>query len=627
MGPTWDIIIGMSTGPISRHHHSGFHTFPDQDIEQSLADRFRQVVALYPDTRAVRTRETTLTYRTVDALAIKAAHDLIERGNPTLSVALLFPHGSLMIPAIMGVLSARMFYVPLDPRHPVSRLRHILAHSKCSLLMTTPDMDNLAHSITQDNMPVIHLDTQESDTSYQLSSTLSGGGPNDMAYVLYTSGSTGTPKGISQNNRNVLHHIRAYTNSIRMCSSDRVTLLSSYGFDGAVMDLFGSLLTGATLYPIDPQTATYQLLYEWIRDEAITVFHSTPSVFRYFAEGLRNRDMLQHVRIVVLGGEPVNKRDVDLFRNCFPQSCMLVNGYGPTESTTATQYFVPNGLDIPSSVPIGSPVEGTEVRILDNDLLSVQSGEVGEIVISSPYVALGYWGQPDLTAARFLSEPGTRGSRLFLTGDLGRVGPHGIEYVGRKDSQIKVRGHRVEPAEVEATLLGLAGIQQCVVVSNNSGSPRASLTAYVVPEHDSLDAQSVCHYLEQCLPAYLVPASIVLCGGFPLSPNGKVDLDALERDTAIVNPRKRGSVPNCDDPIELALIQLLADALDTDPNRISREETFFELGGDSLAAMRLLRLIHDRFGATLKLRELFDTPSVIGWTDIIKKRRGLQPSD
>ena len=267
--------------------------------------------------------------------------------------------------------------------------------------------------------------------------------PEQPAYILYTSGSTGRPKGVVQNHRNVLHFIQCYTNNLHISERDRLTLFSSYGFDAAVMDIYGALLNGAGLYPYDLKAeGSMERLPEWIDREAITIYHSTPTVYRYFIDTL-HEEKFPGVRLVVMGGEAVYKKDVDAYRRHFSESCLFINGLGPTESTVTLQYFIDKDSEITNnSVPVGYPVEDTEVFLLNGRGEEASVYETGEIVYKSDYLALGYWGQPEKTEEVFIKDPRTGLGRVYRSGDMGRLLPDGsIEFTGRNDFQVKIRGH------------------------------------------------------------------------------------------------------------------------------------------------------------------------------------------
>ena len=340
---------------------------------------------------------------------------------------------------------------------------------------------------------LLNIDDEKPETA---SIALPSVAPDRLAYILYTSGSTGEPKGVMQNHRNVLHFIRVYTNNLHLNAGDRLTLLSSYCFDASVMDIYGALLNGATLYPIDLKQDGLAGLAQQITDQQITVFHSTPTVYRYFlgalseppsvsaGPGALQRYRFPKVRLVVLGGEKVVKSDVELYQQHFADHCLFVNGLGPTEATVTLQNFIDKQTRLAGdSVPVGLPVDDTEVLLLNK---AGKPSEVsGEIAIKSAHVALGYWRNVEATSRAFSTNGSGPEVRIYRTGDMGRRLPDGsIKFEGRKDYQIKIRGFRVELGEIEATLGQHPLVREGVVVAKDNETGDARLVAYVVP-HDN----------------------------------------------------------------------------------------------------------------------------------------------
>jgi amino acid adenylation domain-containing protein len=336
---------------------------------------------------------------------------------------LLFEHGAPMIRRLLGVLKAGKTYVPLDASYPEQRLAHVLQDCAASAILTNRRNLALAQRLAGDALPLINTD-ELADDKEVLHNIEVLSSPDDAAYILYTSGSTGQPKGVVQSQRNVLGHIRNYTNNLHINAQDRLTLFSSYGFDAAVMDIFGALLNGATLYPIDIKEDGIATLSRKLVDNGITIYHSTPTVYRYFASTLQAGEKIPAVRLVVLGGEEVTTGDVELYKEHFAGHCLFVNGLGPTESTLTLQFFIDQQTPLSRNVvPVGYPVEDTEVLLLNEAGDEVEL--YGEIAVRSPYLALGYWQQPELTRAAFRPDHVDERERIYRTGDMGRLLPDG----------------------------------------------------------------------------------------------------------------------------------------------------------------------------------------------------------
>ena len=315
-----------------------FSEFPEQAVEQSIGSRFREQAERYPDRVAVQIKNEQWTYKQLEALSNRIANAILAlRGGSAERIALFFRHDASMIATMLGVLKAGKTYVPLDPAHPAARIERIINSSEAAAVLTDIDEFSTEHA------RVIRLaETERFEASPSPSVS-----PGAIAYILYTSGSTGEPKGVVQTHRNVLGHVRAYSNNLHLCANDRLTFVSSYGVDAAVQDIFGALLNGAAVYPISVRENGVQALVDCLMEQEITVLHCAPTLFRHLVNALPNSlsgiAHLEKIRLVALGGEAVYRRDVDLFRAHFPPDCLLVNGFGLTESTMALQYFIDGG--------------------------------------------------------------------------------------------------------------------------------------------------------------------------------------------------------------------------------------------------------------------------------------------
>ncbi|MBV9772803.1 MAG: amino acid adenylation domain-containing protein [Gemmatimonadetes bacterium] len=592
-----------------------FAEFARGEIEQTLTTRFEAQVRLHPRRLAVRTRTTQLSYAELDRAAEGVARAIL-RARPAgpERVALLFEHDAAMIVGILGVLKAGKTYVPLDPLYPRERSAYVLEDSGAAALVTNGANLPLARELAAGRIPLIDVEAEDERDVRASVEVRRAVPPEEPAYILYTSGSTGQPKGVVQSHRNVLHFIRAYTNNLRIGHEDRLTLFSSYTFDAAVMAIYGALLNGASLFPFDWREGDPAGVAEWMRGETITLYHSTPTVFRHLIGSLDAGERFPEVRLVVLGGEETQRRDVEAFNRHFPAGATLVNGLGPTESTVTLQNFISHETPTPrSTVPVGRPVEGTEV-VLRNALgEQVAIYGVGEIVIRSPHVALGYWGKPEQTAAAFAEDP-RGGVRSYRTGDLGRRLADGtLEFMGRADFQVKIRGVRVEPGEIEAALRAHPAVHEAVVVvAREEGAGERWLVGYVVPEEgvESGGAEELRGWLRERLPESMVPAMFVAMEALPLTPSGKVDRLALPA------PERRAQaeyVPPETEMEELLCriwLEVLSSERETPLERVGLQDDFFDLGGHSLLAIQVAARIRRELGIDVPLRVLFQSSTV-----------------
>jgi amino acid adenylation domain-containing protein len=599
------------------HPTNSFTRFEKHEIEQSIPDRFATQVRLYSRKTAVKSRNYEWSYAQLDEAANRVAHSILNRlpvqPQPE-RIALLFEHDAPMIAGLLGTLKAGKTYVPLDPSYPKNRLAHILEDSQASALLTNTRNVALAGELSGNELPLINIDS--SDPNEGVTDINVATDPHALAYLLYTSGSTGQPKGVMQNHRNVLHFIQAYTNNLHLSSDDRLTLLSSYCFDASVMDIYGALLNGATLYPVDIKEEGFAGLSEWIRSEQITIYHSTPTVYRYFVNAPSEVKRFPRLRLVVLGGEQVNRADVDLYKKYFSDDCVFVNGLGPTEATVSLQYFIDKQTHISGQgVPVGYPVEDTEVLFLNQ--AGNPAGIQGEIAIKCEHVALGYWRNQKATEAAFLAAAQTAGSRMYRTGDMGRKLPDGsILFTGRKDSQIKIRGFRVELGEIEAALAQHPGLSENVVVLKNTASGEGRLVAYVVLNPKAAASENdLREFLRHKLPEYMMPSSFVVLDALPLTASGKLNRRALPEPGSFEQTEGKATLPRT--PAEKLLAGIWAEVLGV--NEVGIDDNFFELGGHSLMAVLLFARILKEFGKRLPLATLFQAPTVAQLAAVIQK--------
>jgi thioesterase domain-containing protein/acyl carrier protein len=417
-------------------------------------------------------------------------------------------------------------------------------------------------------------------------------GPDSLAYIFYTSGSTGKPKGVFDNHRNVLHNVLRYTNTLHISSTDRLSLLQSCSFSGTVSSLFSAVLNGGTICPFNIRGMGPSDLAEWINQQEITIYHSVPAILRSFLEGDRH---FLTVRLVRLEGDRASKIDFELFRKYFSPACILVNGLGTTETGIASQFFMDRESVVESAqLPIGDPTPDMNILLLDDDGQPAAHGAVGEIVVRSDFLALGYWKNPELTRKAFVSSI-SEGGRRYRTGDLGRFGPDGsLEYLGRSDFKIKVRGQTVEADEIESALSSLAAVKNALVVACKDPRGQDQLVAYIIfsGAARATVTEIRCHLLE-LLPVFMVPSHFVFLDEFPLTSHNKVDRRCLPQpDWSNPDPERPHVPPHS--LLESQLLQIWEEVLGV--SSIGVTDDFFELGGHSLLAARMLEQIEAMFG-------------------------------
>ncbi|GGA46179.1 hypothetical protein CYANOKiyG1_65170 [Okeania sp. KiyG1] len=580
-----------------------FREFARTEIERSLPERFAQQVRQYPQNLAIKTPNYQWTYTELERKAEGVAGIVLNKcGGAQQRIALLLEHDAPAIAAILGVLKAGKTYVPLDPSYPRERLAYILEDSQATAIATNNRNRELAVELCPEAITIINIDKEDvTDDGSVMKPEIS---PDQLAYILYTSGSTGVPKGVMQNHRNVLHFIRNYTNNLKITSSDKLTLLSSISFDAAIMDIFAALLNGATLYPFDIKSEGLVPLPTYLQQSGITIYHSTPTVFRHLESHLTVAQKLPQMRLIVLGGEEVTPQDVQIYQQYFGGDCILVNGLGPTESTVTLQYFIDRQTEVGHRVPVGYPIEETEIILFDDN------GQVtdfyGEIGIRSPYIALGYWRQPQRTDKVFIADPEGGNKRIYRTGDIGRLGPDGgIEFLGRKDFQVKLRGYRIELGEIEAVLAQHPQVKEAVVIALEDNPGNKRLVTYVVAKGSQPVMSELRSFAKSKLPDYMIPAAFVILESLPLTPNGKVNRHALPAPD--VSTQEVGEIPPRT-TTELQLAQIWSEVLNL-PS-VGVRDNFFDLGGHSLLGLRLMASIEQQFGMRLPLTTLFTEPTI-----------------
>jgi amino acid adenylation domain-containing protein len=581
-----------------------FVEFRKEEIQQSIPSRFAQQVRRFPHHIAVQTRAAQITYDELDRFSNRIAHVVLEKfGAKTAPIALLFEPGPSMIAAILGVLKSGRFFLPLDPASPPARTAAILKGSLVTQMLTDAKhwatTAYLALSASQ-VIDVDDLDPQVAD------------GPCDqlahaesLACVLYTSGSAGEPKGVLHTHRNFLHSIREHTNSMGLHCEDRVSLLASHCYLAGMTSTWRALLNGGTLCVFNLRGEGWGELPRWLSAEGITIYQSVPTLFRQWAHALTGSIQFPKLRIVHLGGEPVTIHDVELYKKYMSEDCVLVHNLGSTEVPTFRQYFINKETPMMGNVvPVGYSVEEKEVILLDESGRELGFDEVGEIVVKSRYIALGYWQKPDVTRSAFSFDPDGGDERFFRTGDLGRIRPDGcLEHLGRKDRQVKIRGIRIEPAEVEAILAKHPAVRQAVVAAYEEAPGQKELVAYVVPASDTKSCSTVLReYLRGLLPAQMVPTAFVALDQIPVTTNGKVDRRALPPPGAHVRQSEVHFVAPSTF-LERTIVRTWEEVLEV-PG-IGILDRFFDLGGNSLKAMQIITRLQNALEHVLPLESLF----------------------
>jgi amino acid adenylation domain-containing protein len=601
-----------SSGPT----HS-FVPFHKNETEQSIPERFEQQVTRHPDRIAVKGRKLSLTYEAINRWANQVGRAILalRTEGEEKTVGLLVEKDAPMIAALIGALKAGQIYVPLDPAHPGARASKMLEDARAKFIVTDNANCGAARELEHDSRRLLNIDRlgpNLSDQNVGLSLT-----PDTLAYIIYTSGSTGEPKGVVQNHRNVLHNTRKHTNSLHISSDDRLTWLASVSTAQAMTDIYSALLNGATLCPFNVREDGLIRLADWLTHEEISIYHSSASVFRHLLDAMGSKAEFPSLRLTKLGSEQVFKKDVERWKKHFPPNCVFVNAISSTEAGTLRQIFIDKETIIRRSVvPVGFPVDGMEVFLLDDAGRRVGFDSPGEIAVKSRYLAPGYWQRPELTRAAFLPDPEGGDARIYLTGDLGRMSPSGcLEHLGRKDLQVKIRGFRVEVAEVEAALLDCCRLKQAVVVAREARPGVTRLKAYVIPEEDSAPTvESIRTSVKGSLPDHMIPSEFVMLEVLPLTPSGKVDRQLLASTTSLQSKTEAPYVEP-KSTLESQIAEVWKELLDVRP--IGIRQDFFELGGDSLLAVRMIDRIEESVGKRFPMAALYSGATVENMAQVL----------
>jgi amino acid adenylation domain-containing protein len=578
------------------------------DPNESLPACFDRVAALHPRRAALVADGRQWSYAQLNATANRLAHALISHGSaPGDRIAILMQHDAPAIAAMVAVLKAGRVVVVLNPPHPPARLRELIEDSEPSLIVTDASLRNLATEIAGLRCAVVPFETHSAEgPDHNPSIEVL---PHRLARLAYTSGSSGRPKGVMQTHRQIRRNVINATESMALSASDRMALLGSLSGGQGVNLTWCALLNGMALCPFPIMVKGVTGLADWMTSRGITVFATTASIFRNFMETLAPDFRFAGIRVVRLGGEPATSEDFKLFQRHFSRDCWFVHTLTSTEASNVAWSRQLSGEMVPEGrLPIGTVSEGQEVLLLDEDEKPVAPGEVGEIVVRSRYVAAGYWRNPELTAERFSADLDGAGTRRVRTGDLGRINSAGmLEFCGRRDDRLKVRGHRIEPSEIADALNRLQGIERAVIEAVPRAGREPLLVGFVIVRGDRCWTQAdLRRALRGTLPDHMVPSEFVFLQNFPLTPGGKIDREKLRQSF-----RQRRRLQPGEQPMsktETLLVGIWADVLEI--SDIGRRSDFFALGGDSLMAAVIAARVHADTGVELNLQMFVERPTL-----------------
>ncbi|MGG3032013.1 surfactin non-ribosomal peptide synthetase SrfAA, partial [Bacillus stercoris] len=578
--------------------------------DKTIVQLFEEQAANTPDHTALQYEGESLTYRELNERANRLARGILSLGaGEGRTAAVLCERSMEMIVSILAVLKSGSAYVPIDPEHPIQRIQHFFRDSGAKVLLTQRKLKALAEEAEFGGVIVL-ADEEDSyhDEARNLALPLDSAA---MANLTYTSGTTGTPKGNIVTHANILRTVKK-TNYLSITEQDTILGLSNYVFDAFMFDMFGSLLNGAKLVLIPKETVLDMArLSRVIERENISILMITTALFHLLVD--LNPACLSTLRKIMFGGERASVEHVRKALQTVGKG-KLLHMYGPSESTVFATYHPVDELEEHTlSVPIGKPVSNTEVYILDRTGHVQPVGIAGELCVSGEGLVKGYYNRPELTEEKFVPHPFASGERMYKTGDLARWLPNGdIEFIGRIDHQVKIRGQRIELGEIEHQLQTHDRVQESVVLAVEQGAGDQLLCAYYVGEGD-ISSQELREHAAKDLPAYMVPAVFIQMDELPLTGNGKIDRRALPIPDANVSRGVSYVAPR--NETEQKVADIWAQVLQAE--RIGVYDHFFDIGGHSLAGMKMLALVHQELGVELSLKNLFQSPTVEGLAQVI----------
>jgi len=576
----------------------------------------------YFDKIALKTTTNVWSYHDVKNEANRVAQELLNHRLDNSPIALLFKPGPKVIPALLGAAKIGRTWSALDPSWPKARLSQIMEDLGSSMLLTETDTLQTVRSLNGIADNVINLDDFQDYTSCEyINADIS---PDSPFSIIYTSGSTGKPKGVIQTHRNILHYVQEQSIALSIRSRDRFSQFYTPVYMTGIMSTLRALLNGATLFFYNPKGEEELPLSKWIERKKITFLHLSPSLFQYMAESLTEKRSLSTVRLIYMTGEPVSSHIVALYKKLFSPHCILVNNLGSTEASSHSRYFIDHKTHVKGNrVPVGYPVEGKDIYLLDKKGDRLSNGQIGEIAIGSQYLSPGYWGDHELTRRKFRSDHEGDDKRIYMTGDLGKMMPDGcLEHLERSDYQIQIRGYRVELGEIESMIMQYPGVRQTVVICNEHRN-RKILTAYFVfKKGEGLPSRKIRDFLKKYLPDHMIPNSFISIDSMPLTPNGKINRNALPAcDFASPLTDEEYIAPK--NPLESKMAKIWGRLLDI--HSVGIKDNFFDLGGDSLLAARLIIEIEKMFNLRLPLTTILDKPTIEQLVSCFD-RKGSSPS-
>ncbi|MGP4047150.1 amino acid adenylation domain-containing protein [Streptomyces sp. 2A115] len=588
---------------------------PDRCFHQLFEEQVRAT----PESVALVHRGEELSYAALNRRANRVAHALLENGlTPEGVVAVATSRDLDWAVAVIGVLKAGGVYLPVDPGYPAERIATMVRQSGCRLVLTTADAGrSVQDAVAETGASALRIAAIPAGAEHDPETEVKGG---HAAYVYFTSGSTGLPKGAVCEHAGMVNHLFAKIDDMEIDEHSVVLQSASQCFDISLWQLVAALAVGGrTVIAEQEAVADVALFAELLHQQKVSVLQAVPSYLDVLLAHLAaNPRPLERLRRISVTGEAVKKSLLERWFARFP-TVPVVNAYGLTETSDDFTHEVLHAPPVTDHVPVGRPVRNMSVYVLGTDGLPVPLGSRGEIVCSGVGTGRGYINDPGRTELSFATDPLAPGNRIYRTGDFGRWMPSGtLEFLGRKDAQVKVRGMRVETGEIEAVLLAFPGLRDAAVVVGQAGDQASKLVGFVVADQP-LDPAEVSAFLGRSLPAYMIPTQLEQLAALPVTENGKVDTAALRLTAGRLSSDARPAFAAPASATEKALAEVWEGVLGLEPGTVGRDDHFFDLGGHSLTAMRVMVRVFERFRTDIPLRTLFDSPTVAALAETIEQ--------
>ena len=578
--------------------------------DKTIAELFEEQVKTNPYKTAVVYKQDSLTYDDLNRKSNRLARRLkgygIKVNEP---VGLLLDKSIDLIVGLLGILKAGGAYLPLDPDYPAERINFMISDSHCQVILTQDKYKDISVCEVQK----ILLDSPTSFDSDD-SNIVNEPESSDLAYIMYTSGTTGKPKGSLIRQKSVIRLVRN-TNYIELTAKDRLLLTGAMVFDATTFEIWGSLLNGGSLYiPDKEEILDPKQLCDLLYKNEITTLWLTSALFTQIAE--YRTDIFSRLNYLLVGGDVLSPTHINKVRRDNP-GLIVINGYGPTENTTFTTCYRIE-RDFEHNIPIGKPISNTTVYIFDKYMNLQPVGVLGELYTGGEGLSKGYLNRDDLNLTKFIDHPSIPGERLYRTGDYARWMPDGnIEFHGRADNQIKVRGFRVETEEIESLMLNIEGVIEAVVKTFKPSEGDTRLVAFLnVKESFVMEPGEVAVQLRGKMPSYMIPSVIRLMHGFPLTINGKIDRGALKYEGNFIADEQI-TVNTGLTPVEEKVYRIWSDVLKT--REILPDDNFFEIGGNSLLAIGVINRIEENLGINVEFKDIRKNPTIRSFSNFLEK--------